>query len=526
MIAIYFSSFLLALDCAILNISMINNCTSHPHTTLIPHVIDSPIRHVDNQATKTTRITRFELRYTFKMSRRILTSALSVLLAIAGSLTMLESVHAAVDSSSPDLSMFKLRPAARNVISHRNTDKPIIDAAEGAKLLRESLFSNDFQLRCVAYAHLLKIIRIAQEPPFNGIRPVFRDTIDALAIVTDVDRMAYWNLFKHHQVGQLPRLISQAIERLEQIEDQDSQTRDTWLELIHCAKAYIPELKPFLEERKRAQTIEQLETFKAIPVPVNEAHWASEKRVDRLRHKFNNHDSHFTDEQDVGEARIKVELYDDYEAFKLRRLIENSASGGNNTQALDDRLELAAYERTLEQIRDYASKEPASVTKTKMLLDILSFRRDRLEAVVKELLNHVRQPLKLDIGSAYEYESVWTELEGMQSRLEDDTIRSAIADFLEEPRNQATLERMRRAIKQHDQLMDALHELSLLNGRKGRRATSMEELNAKYDQVNSILNSFDMAFDTTNELQTLAVEMQTQEHQFNVLNNFINQGSW
>ena len=226
-----------------------------------------------------------------------------------------------VDSSSYDLIMFKLRHVDIKQFARRRASTPIRDLATGAQFMFESLYVNDFQVRCMSYVHLFKLIELRSGSPEDGQRAVKQDVVEALSISED-DRAIYFGLFTDHQPNRRTDLFRDAIESLERAHSDTA--RDAWLELIKCAKAYTSPIAlwTFLKKPKRAAAVANFEVFKSVPTNLNK--WHSEgslkSKVLRAIRRFEQIDPNLRpiDQAELDEARKTIESFDDDQMAVLR----------------------------------------------------------------------------------------------------------------------------------------------------------------------------------------------------------------
>lgn len=188
-----------------------------------------------------------------------------LLLYLSGSPT----VSADVATEAPDLSGFKLRPVNIKVDAELQLGAPIDDIGLAAKLLHEALFVKDQKVHCIAYGHLFYMIHARRADLTHHLPPVEQTTINALAVVAEVDRAIYLHMFldechlNGHQL--MADLFAEAMEQVDR--RRGIEARETWLDLMQCATAHFgTELNDFLRNETRMIQAKGLLEFNSRPI--------------------------------------------------------------------------------------------------------------------------------------------------------------------------------------------------------------------------------------------------------------------
>lgn len=483
-------------------------------------------------------------------------------------------VQCAVDESKPDLSIFKLRHVDGRQFARKRANDPIKDYSTGAEFMFESLFVKDLQVRCISYGHLLKLIKQRAGSPEDGRRPIKQDVVEALAIVTDVDRAIYYDLFRHHQPDSLPKLFTEAIEQLEKV--SGPLTRDAWLDLLQCATAYS--LTSFQNEPKRAAAIENFEHFKAIPVDLDS--WIAESKyetkVTRLYRKFEGDEPNakLATIEELQEARATIESFDDEQMAQIRRkhqlkmgqinetydTISDIWSTSSDTSTsdmssdvmsdedtssvdLDDvanlaegiQLQLIVPNRTSDDKYEYhplwdTENEDEDNNDDKPQYHVPSPREEQSIRIRLTIMTFIKRryqwaqthasksPPKLSMNSAIDFGTHWHDLR--QLKLDPEShIGKMVFDFINNEENRKIAFELSRHVQNYRELVEELDNMEAVPKRKFK---SMEEIEATYKRWLELLDGVADFFELADVARVLSLMKSKELKEFRTINQFIN----
>ena len=446
-----------------------------------------------------------------------------------------------VEESSVDLSKFKLRHVDRRQFSRTRIDQPIRDLATAAQFLRELFYLDDFQVRCVAYGHLFKLVDLNKSS--KQYKSIKQDLVGALTIVADIDRAVYLHLFKKHQPNRLEQLFAEAIESLEA--NQSNVARDTWLDLIRCASGYMQSLKGFLSQPKRRAQVESFEAFKSLPA--DHEKWLAEgqlkPQVERLRRKYDQLEPKMLGltQEEVGKARELVESFDDNQLAELRRQFLEAASAQPEevpAPAPEERKAAGKRVNVSIQVEFIAPKVEKKVDDNRLAPQSIDEKSiESRMAILAVIAKRIRlapgeysidgNATRVNVNSAFDFQTHWNDLKQIQrdgNRVElSEKVRKQLDEFLAKDEYVEAAKRLGDAANNYASLMQLAEVLKERDG----KYKSMEELESLYGQLDEALGKIDTLLDVYDFARVFRERRRAELIEFKAINRLIeNDGFW
>lgn len=492
------------------------------------------------------------------------------------SLHLLIAVGAEVITDEPDLSRFKLRPVTVDADSQLET-RSIDDLGQGAEQLYEAMFVRDQRVHCIAYAHLFKMIDTRRQAgPTSELRPITETSLLSLAIVAEVDRALYSEMFDLHTKENSAKLKLASLfrEAIEQVEHRNGAgARDTWFDLMQCASAHFgDDLNEFLRDKKRLHKALDLLKLKSnssgaprqSPRTLDEwraaatrAGWKPEAQD--LRKKFDGDEPKWrpVSHDELNRARFVIDSSDDQNLGSVRR------EALNRLQVTDDDDDKPFFKYNgLENLilSEPENASPADTSKTQVSIEVdepvmLIFNDQNRRKIINEHKTDTRLAIveyvlmrangiekakeaenmamaevvpRLKPLSAFNFVEHWIKLKKLDSLEQTDRasveIYKKVKETVNSKHNIRLAAAIYRATKEYRRLIQLI--TSLQAKQKQNSFKSFKEYESEMNEALALLDSIGAFVDVDDIRRGFGAKARLDLQQYTTLNRFINGEIW